>query len=181
VECSLPSQSWLATNLAVTACLVKPITASQLQERMTQIGNVADLLVIDDDRGFCRLVRRMVRSNGWRGTVRQAFDGEEGLRLMREQPPDLVLLDLVMPRLDGFEVLGEMQQDPTLAKIAVILLTSSSYAEDALSQQGGDLVVHRPGGLRPAEVLRSVEVLAAVLEPTYDERTPLADSGLAEP
>ena len=83
-----------------------------------------------------------------------------------------VLLDLIMPGIDGFGVLEEMRQDRALADVPIVILTATSYAEDALAQRGAQQVsIHRPDGLSPAEVLRCLRAMVGVLEPHYDERS----------
>jgi CheY-like chemotaxis protein len=171
IECSLPSREWVASDLAVTACLTKPVTAQQLLAEIEKLGDVHKILVVDDDRGFCQLVERMLEASGRGFEVQRAYDGADGLLMMRAGRPDLVLLDLIMPGTDGFQVLEEMRRDPALLGIPVVLLTVTGYAEDALMQRGSQVVVHRPDGLRLAEVLRCLRALIGVLEPRYDERS----------
>ncbi len=171
IECSLPSREWVASDLAVTACLTKPVTAQQLLAEIEKLGDVHKILVVDDDRGFCQLVERMLEASGRGFEVQRAYDGTDGLLMMRAGQPDLVLLDLIMPGTDGFQVLEEMRRDPALLGIPVVLLTVTGYAEDALMQRGSQVVVHRPDGLRLAEVLRCLRALIGVLEPRYDERS----------
>ncbi len=170
IECSLPSRQWVANELAVTACLTKPITAQQLLDEVERLGGARRILIVDDDRGLCQLIERMLAASGRGFETRHAFDGMEGLLTMRAWRPDLVLLDLSMPGMDGLEVLEEMRRDPALLGIPVALLTVTSYAEDVLAQRGSQLVVHSPGGLQLAEVLRCLRALIGVLEPRYDER-----------
>ena len=170
IECSLPSRQWVANELAVTACLTKPITAQQLLAEVEKLGGVHRILIVDDDRGLCQLIERMLEASGRGFETRHAFDGMEGLLAMRAWRPDLVLLDLAMPGMDGFQVLEEMRHDPALLGIPVALLTVASYAEDVLAQRGGQIVIHYPGGLQLTEVLRCLRALIGVLEPRYDER-----------
>jgi CheY-like chemotaxis protein len=172
IECSLPSQAWLADELAVVGCLTKPITVAQLLREIERVGGVRDVLVVDDDRDFCQLVERMLEASGRAYQVRRAYGGEDSLLALRSQRPELVLLDLVMPGVDGFHVLQEMRQDPDLADVPVLLLTATSYAEDALARRGGRLVsVRRSDGLSPSEVLRCIQSIVGVLDPHYDEQS----------
>ena len=180
IECSLPSQAWVASDLAVKACLTKPITPQQLIEMIKPLGAVRDVLVVDDDRGFCQLVERILQAGDTDFVVRKAYDGDDGLRAMRSSRPDLVLLDLIMPGKDGFEVLEEMRREPELANVPVILLTATTLAEDVLTRHGSQITILRAGGLMPAEVLRYLRNIVGVLEPYYDERT-APDESLAMP
>jgi signal transduction histidine kinase/CheY-like chemotaxis protein len=170
IQCSLPSQAWVVDRLKVTACLIKPISSDLLLEAVQRLGAVRDVLVIDDDRGFCRLVERMLQAGAAGYQVRRAYDGEAGLQELRAQPPDLLLLDLIMPGIDGFTILEAMHSDPRLASVPVVLLTATSLAEDALARCRGEVVIRRPEGLRPAEVLQSLDAIVRVLVPHYDER-----------
>jgi CheY-like chemotaxis protein len=159
----------MANDLMVAGCLTKPISASQLLEEIERLENVQDILIIDDDRGFCQLVERILAKSGQPFAIYRAYDGLEGMSAMLAQPPDLVLLDLIMPKMDGFQVLEEMQINPELADIPVVLLTASSYVEDALAQNSSQIVVKRWGGLPPGEVLGCLRALIDVLKPSYDK------------
>jgi CheY-like chemotaxis protein len=169
IECSLPSQAWLADDLAVVGSLSKPIMADDLVGVLDKVGPVEDILLVDDDRGFTQLVERMLQARGHACRLRRAYDGAEGLLAMQDQPPDLVLLDLMMPVKDGFQVLAEMKQSAELADLPVVLLTATSFAEDALEQRASRLVISRPDGLQPGEVLACLRGVIEVLEPHYDE------------
>ena len=85
-----------------------------------------DILIVDDDPGMVQALARVIRPLG---RLRFATSGLDALRLMREAPPDLVLLDAQMPGLSGFDVLDEINSDPLLADIPVIFVTSQAEAE----------------------------------------------------
>ncbi len=179
IECSLPSCAWARDRLGVTGFLNKPITAERLLQEMRRLGNVRDILVVDDERGFCQLIERIVKSSGDAFRVRQAYSGEKGLHALRVRRPDLLLLDLMMPDLDGFQVLEEMRRDPELATVPVVLLTATDYFEDVLAQRKSQIVIHRPEGLRPPEVLHCLQAIVDVLEPHYDEQSVLSTARAA--
>jgi signal transduction histidine kinase/CheY-like chemotaxis protein len=170
IECSLPSQAWLADDLKIVASLTKPISAQQLVSQIERLRDVRDVLVVDDDRGFVQLVERILDSTGRGMSVRRAYDGEESLAAMRARAPDLVLLDVIMPGLDGFQVLERMRQEDELAVLPVILLTATSFAEDALRQRGNQMIIRRFGEMGTGEVLRCLGAVIGAVEPHYDER-----------
>jgi len=170
IECSLPCQAWLADDLAVTACLSKPITTERLLQETRRLGSIRDVLVVDDDRGFCRLVERMLMTGGDTYHVRKAYDGEAGLQALRTERPDLVLLDLIMPGVDGFQILDHMRREPALTDVPIVLLTAN-LAEDALVRHKSQVVIRRSDGLGSAEVLRCLQAIVSVLRPHYDERS----------
>ena len=81
------------------------------------------ILLVEDEEIMLTLLQRKLAKEGYQISV--ARDGEEGLRLMKESKPNLVLLDIVMPKLDGFEVLEKMKGDKELNKIPVIIISNS--------------------------------------------------------
>ncbi len=79
------------------------------------------ILVVDDDKGMLFLVKSKLEEQGYK--VLTALSGMEGLRLIKKAKPDLVMLDIIMPDIDGYEVLGMMKQDPAMEDIPVLMLT----------------------------------------------------------
>lgn len=157
IECSLPSQAWIASDLSVTACLTKPITMQQLVNEISRLGKTDSALIVDDDRGFGELVERMLIASGMVSKVRHAYDGEQALRAIAESRPDVILTDLAMPVMDGFEMLSRLRQMPEAGGVPVILLTVTSYAEDALRHHAGRLTIMRDTGFQPLETLRCLQ------------------------
>ena len=82
----------------------------------------AKILIVDDDHVFVQATRAVLESKNYR--VSAAFDGDEGLQKVRDEKPDLVLLDIIMPTKDGFTVCEELKRDPQFSKIPVLMLTS---------------------------------------------------------
>ncbi|HEY4691199.1 MAG TPA: response regulator [Anaerolineae bacterium] len=89
---------------------------------------VKRILVVDDNRSLVRLLEGVLLRAGY--DVLTAFDGQEGLRVVRQEKPDLVILDIVMPNMDGYQVCRELQNDPDTASIPVILLTVKGQVDD---------------------------------------------------
>lgn len=85
------------------------------------------ILLAEDDRFLRKAAETMLKRHGF--TVATAADGDEALRLARETPPDLLLLDLIMPKLQGFDVLQALKASPDTAGIPVIVL--SNLGQDA--------------------------------------------------
>lgn len=88
----------------------------------------ARILLAEDDRFLRRAAEATLRRHGF--DVLTAVDGEEALRLARAERPDLVLLDLIMPKLQGFEVLRALKQDETTAGIPVIVISNLGQDND---------------------------------------------------
>ncbi len=86
------------------------------------------VLLVEDDRFLRRACEKSLRQQGF--TVSSAADGEEALRAVRAEPPDLILLDILMPKLTGIEVLRALKSDEKTRAIPVVVLTNSSKETD---------------------------------------------------
>ena len=86
------------------------------------------ILIVDDSPTEMHLVTEVLRRNGFE--VLAADNAEQGLRLAREKQPDLVLMDVVMPGLNGFQATRQLTRDPNTAQIPVIMLTTKSQETD---------------------------------------------------
>jgi len=86
------------------------------------------ILIIEDDKFLRELITQKLFKEGYE--VSEAVDGEEGLKKIKEEKPGLVLLDLILPGIDGFEVLARMREEPTLSSIPVIILSNLGQKED---------------------------------------------------
>jgi DNA-binding response OmpR family regulator len=89
---------------------------------------MAKILIVEDDRFLRELIARKLRNEGY--DVIEAVDGEEGLKRIKEEKPDLILLDLILPGIDGFEVLAKAKEDPDTAQIPVIILSNLGQREE---------------------------------------------------
>jgi signal transduction histidine kinase/CheY-like chemotaxis protein len=172
IECSLPSQAWMASSLGAVASLTKPINFEKLHEHMAQLGPIHTVLVIDDNPGVCQLVKRRLEGENGRYDILIAYEGRTGFNTMQQQRPDLVILDLMMPEMDGFAVIEAMQAAPNLATVPVILLTATTYIEDALAQYGNQVKIVQATPWHPAETLRFLKSVLAGLKPTLKTNEP---------
>lgn len=85
------------------------------------------MLVVEDNESLCNVMADTFTDEGF--DVKKAHDGEEGLKLAKELKPDIILLDLLMPKKDGMELLKELREEPDGDKILVIVLTNSDSSE----------------------------------------------------
>ena len=113
------------------------------------------ILACDDEPAILDLVRVNLERVGY--TVVTAADGREALAKVRDERPDLVILDVMMPYTDGLGVLHEIRRDPGTRDLPVILLTARSATTDVVRgwQQGADLYLTKP--FDPRELVRFVE------------------------
>lgn len=93
------------------------------------------IVLVEDDTTIATMYTYQFEQDGH--TVWTAEDGEAGLRLTREVMPDIVFLDVRLPKLDGFEVLTALREDPKTAELPVIIL--SNYGSDEMRQRGFEL------------------------------------------
>ncbi len=97
----------------------------------------AKILLVDDDADFVESTKTVLESKPYEVIV--AVNGDEGLRKAREDKPDLILLDIIMPVEDGFTAAEQLKKDPALAEIPVLMLTSYSSrgAETSIPRSRG--------------------------------------------
>jgi DNA-binding response OmpR family regulator len=89
-----------------------------------------NILIVEDDRFLRELISQKLAQEDF--NVSEAIDGEEGIKKIKEEKPDLVLLDLILPGIDGFEVLSRAKQEPDekINKIPIIILSNLGQKED---------------------------------------------------
>jgi DNA-binding response OmpR family regulator len=119
-------------------------------------GFLATVLICDDEPSLRELIR--VSLDG-PYSFAEADDGEESLEIARRLRPDFVILDMMMPRLSGLEVLTAMRRDENLSETRVIVLTAQPGARDEALREGADLVMVKP--FEPDEITAAVEEVLA--------------------
>jgi len=115
------------------------------------------ILVVDDDSNTLRLLSYMLERGGFQ--VKMAADGEDGLEMAFQQPPDLVVLDVMMPGLNGYQVCERLRADPRTAHVPIIILTARSQRIDQQTalEAGADLYLSKP--VTPDELVGKVNEL----------------------
>lgn len=115
------------------------------------------ILVADDEVTLRMLVRAALSNAGY--DVLEAADGDEALGLARGARPDLIVLDLMMPKKSGLDVLRELRADPELAPMPVVMLTARTRAadRDAAAEAGADRFLAKP--FSPRELSEAVAEL----------------------
>jgi len=102
------------------------------------------ILIVDDSEDIALISARMLTQRGF--AVITACDGAEALTIIARQRPSCLLLDVMMPRMSGLEVLAKLKADPATASIPVIMVTAKTGDDDVLSgyQQGADYYITKP-------------------------------------
>ncbi len=112
------------------------------------------ILAVDDDANILELVEYALHNEGYR--VLTALNGKEALSIINEQAPDLVVMDVMMPELSGFQVLRHIKEDEATQMIPVIMLTAKDEESDILSGwlRGADLYMTKP--FNPWELIANI-------------------------
>ncbi len=128
----------LGYTLGASDYLTKPIDRDRLiavLEKLCPQPETSRILVVDDDPEARMLARRTLEKEGW--TVVEAGNGKEGLEAIQACRPDAILLDLMMPEMDGFAVVSQLQSDPALQMIPVIVVTAKDITQDDRDRLNG--------------------------------------------
>jgi two-component system alkaline phosphatase synthesis response regulator PhoP/two-component system response regulator VicR len=117
------------------------------------------ILAVDDERHIVRLVQINLQKEGYE--VVTAGNGREALEKVKSEKPDLIVMDVMMPEMDGFEALENLKADEATAQIPVIMLTAKAQDADVFSgwQKGADLYLTKP--FNPSELLTFVKRIFA--------------------
>lgn len=152
VSCPLYTPRRVAEDLGVNDYLIKPVSREQLQTALQRLGLLPKTaLVVDDNPEMNRLLLRMVRSLCPGCDVWSADDGQGAIEILRDRRPDVLLLDLLMPLVDGYAVLQAVRMNSDLRTVPVIVVTARGLRDEAVV--ASSLSFSRAGGLTVAEVM----------------------------
>ena len=163
ISCWLPGKEEAARRLGVVEYLIKPAARDDLLSALAKVPEARRVLLVDDEPEILRLFVRMLSAVDRPYQLVQAMNGKRALQLLRSRKPDVMILDLVMPEMDGFEVLNEKSQDPEIRDIPVIVVSSlNPQGESSVSRS---IAVSRGNGLSAHELLNCIQALTAILVP----------------
>ncbi len=114
------------------------------------------ILVVEDDKFLRELITQKLSREGY--DVKEAVDGEEGVIKTKEEKPDIILLDLILPGIDGFEVLAKIKEDPEVENIPVVILSNLGQRDDVergLKLGAVDFLIK--AHFTPGEIIEKVE------------------------
>ena len=119
------------------------------------------ILIIEDDKFLRELIARKLTNEDYE--VSEAVDGEEGLKKIKDEKPDLILLDLILPGIDGFEVLAKMKEDQSLSQIPVVILSNLGQrdeVEKGLNLGAVDFLIK--AHFTPGEVIERIKYILKI-------------------
>ena len=138
---SIIDEKNLGFSLGAVDYFVKPVNRDDLIQALDRVHILPrsvkqkpSVLVIDDDRAATDLIQVILESEGYR--VFKAYQGSEGVELAARERPDLIILDLIMPEMSGFNVAYQLKQIPATREIPIIILTSMEIDEETQEQLG---------------------------------------------
>ncbi len=116
------------------------------------------ILIIEDDKFLRELIGQKLLKEGY--DIVEAVDGEKGIKSVKDEKPDLVLLDLILPGIDGFEVLTKIKEDTEIAQIPVIILSNLGQKDDiekGLKMGAADYLIK--AHFTPGEIIDKIKVV----------------------
>ena len=157
----------------MNAFLVKPVSRQSLWDVLRRFEEGVDrVLVVDDDRDFVLLMGRMLEDSPVRRyQVISAYGGQEALDMVRRHRPDLVLLDLVLPDMHGFQVIERIRSTPAWQRLPIVVVSGHDETDNHEALRGA-MMVAKADGLTPGEVLQWVQ---EVVDTTTQASLPLGD------
>jgi signal transduction histidine kinase/CheY-like chemotaxis protein len=168
IACPLGSEARLARYLGVNSYLVKPISRDALLGALSGLGEqVRKVLIVDDDTRVVALLARMIQSATQPYQVLRAYSGQDGLTRLAREGADVVVLDLVMPNLDGTQFLERMRAEARFAHTPVIVVTSKGLDLGDGRYLGGRFMgVNYPIGISDDQLLEHLQAFLAVMGQT---------------
>lgn len=168
ISCWVPGENEIAGRLGVAKYIVKPVTKERLLSVLKNLGReVKQILIVDDSQEILQLFSRVLSSADQKYRVIRADNGHRALEILRERKPDVMLLDLIMPEMDGFQVLEEKIKDPSIKDIPVIIVTSRDPSNEPI--MSNSLSVVRGGGLTAIDLLSCIQAIVEILSPSGDQ------------
>ena len=130
----------LGFSLGATDYINKPIEQDRLLAtvaKYTRNDRSRQVLIVEDDEATRQVIKKSLGEDGWR--ISEAENGKEGLKQLEKREPDLILLDLMMPEMDGFEFLSLIRRNEQWAKIPVIVVTAKTLTVDDYTRLHGNI------------------------------------------
>jgi CheY-like chemotaxis protein len=164
ITCWLPGEHDAAQRLGVVEYLVKPLATEKLLAALAALGNaIRTVLIVDDEEDELHLFARMIEAGAHRYAILRVTSGQRALSMLRSRQPDVMLLDLNMPGMNGFQVLAEKARDPAIAAIPVIVISSRDPVGDPILSN--TLSVTQSTGISQRNLIECIHALGTILAP----------------
>ncbi len=164
ITCSLSSSRHLMEMEGIAGFLVKPVTYHTLKAALDNLGRpIKNVLIIDDNREVVRMFARMLKAMPQNYQIWQAYGGREGLAVLREAQPDVIILDLLMPDIDGLTFTQFLRADPRLVDIPVLLASAQGDPDIIAPTSNNRISLMHINSLRPVELVRYIQSMIKLL------------------
>lgn len=168
IYCPVPGPEQSRQNLLVNHYLQKPVTTNALHAALAKVvPNAQSLLIVDDNPSAVRMLEQMVKAGGKPYQVFRAYSGHDALARIQAQPPDALILDLVMPNGDGYWLISALRKNPETAEIPIIVASGQAVEE---TWHGATIAITNEAGFSPTETLNYLQGLVSAIPPTRVER-----------
>jgi signal transduction histidine kinase/CheY-like chemotaxis protein len=165
MTCWVPGEDEAARQLGVVRYLVKPVTREMLLSTLEHLGEgMKSVLLVDDQPEVLQFFARILSSAEHSYDILLAKNGRRALSLLRERRPDVMLLDLIMPGMSGFQVLQEKDRDPLIRYIPVVVISARDPSGEPVASD--TLTVTRGGGLSVRDLLACIQAVSEILSPS---------------
>lgn len=175
ISCWLPGEVAAAIQLGVIQYLMKPIARDKLlsvlealPEQLNLTSPLKRILLVDDEQDELHLFARMLESAPEGYQIIQVPNGKRALDVMRSRPVDIVLLDLVMPVMNGFQVLEIKRNDPTIRDIPVIVISSRDPLGETITSN--TIQISHNGGFTTSHLLDLIQSVTDIILPEHSTR-----------
>ncbi len=156
--CTLPGEEEAAQALGVAGYLVKPVSHDALLAALDRLDlATGTILIVDDELDAIQLFWRMLTSSERGYRVLTAANGQQALTILESERPDAILLDLVMPAMDGFTLLARRREEPSWSDVPIIVMSARDPAGQPIVANA--IGITRGGGLSEAQVLAYIKAL----------------------
>ena len=180
ISCWLPGEHDAAKRLGVVEYLIKPLALDKLLAALAGLRQpVRTVLIVDDEEDELHLFARMLESQANKYSILRVTSGQRALSMLRRRKPDVMLLDLTMPSMSGFQVLEEKARDASIADIPVIVISSRDPAGDPILSN--TLTVTQTPGISQRALIECIHALGSILAPvSVHERGAFTPNGATE-
>jgi signal transduction histidine kinase/CheY-like chemotaxis protein len=165
ITCWVPGEDEAARQLGVVRYLIKPVTRKLLLSTLDNLGTpVESVLVVDDEPDALQLFARMLSSSSPNYRILRAENGQRALQLLCDRQPDVMLLDLIMPGMDGFEVLHAKRENAAIRDIPVVVVSSRDPTGEPIV--GNMMTITRGGGLSMRDITACTQAVIEAMSPS---------------
>ncbi len=177
---SITDEKKLGFSMGAIDYFVKPVNRDDLIKSIQRVPlrtmrnrEHPKVLIIDDDKTAAELIQVILESEGYQ--VLKSMNGKEGVRLAAAENPDLIILDLIMPDISGFNVAYQLKQQQSTRNVPIIILTSMEIDEETREQMQGFIsTIMSKSRVTKKDLLREINTIEKMTEPALNDAFPEA-------